>query len=157
MRLVGFEELSATAVRDRVLARRAEFWSGSALTEQAVVGLHDPLFFHQLGGFGALALSADGQDAGYLLGLVSADRLAVVHALAVHPTWRRRGVAGSLLSRFAELATSLGARAVQGVAVSGDPAVEALGARFGTHAALSAEHGGPGEDRLLLTRALPLA
>jgi hypothetical protein len=53
LRLVGFEELSATAVRDRVLARRAEFWSGSALTGQAVVGLHDPLFFHQLGGFGS--------------------------------------------------------------------------------------------------------
>ena len=102
VRLVGFEELSATTLRDRLLARRPEFWSGSALGDAAVIGLHDPLFFHQLGGFGALALSADGEDAGYLLGVVSADRLAVVHAVAVHPSWRRHGIAARLVGRFAE-------------------------------------------------------
>jgi GNAT superfamily N-acetyltransferase len=156
LRLVGFEELSATAVRDRVLARRAEFWSGSALTEQAVVGLHDPLFFHQLGGFGAVALTGDGDDAGYLLGVVSADRLAVVHAVAVHPTWRGRGVATALLTRFAGLASGVGARAVQAVAVPGDGAARALADRFGAHAAPSAGHAGPDGDRVLYTRALPL-
>jgi GNAT superfamily N-acetyltransferase len=154
--LVGFEELSATAVRDRLLARRSEFWSGSALDDRGVVGLHDPLFFHQLGGFGALALSADGQDAGYLLGVVSADRLAVVHAVAVHPSWRRRGIAARLVGRFAELATGLGARAVQAVAVPGDAAALALGARSGAHVAPSPGHAGPAADRVLLTRTLPL-
>jgi GNAT superfamily N-acetyltransferase len=156
VRLVGFEELSATALRDRLLARRSEFWSGSALDDATVVGLHDPLFFHQLGGFGALALSADGEDAGYLLGVVSADRLAVVHAVAVHPSWRRRGVARRLVGRFAELATGLGARAVQAVAVPGDAAALAMGARFGAHVAPSAGHAGPSADRVLLTRRLPL-
>ena len=53
LRLVGFEELSAVALRDRLLARRAEFWSDSPLDDEAVRALHDPLFFHQLGGFGA--------------------------------------------------------------------------------------------------------
>jgi GNAT superfamily N-acetyltransferase len=156
VRLVGFEELSATAVRDRLLARRSEFWSGSALDDATVRGLHDPLFFHQLGGFGALALSADDEDAGYLLGVVSADRLAVVHAVAVHPAWRRRGIAGRLIGRFAELATGLGARAVQAAAVPSDPAVLALGSRFGAHTAPSPGHAGPQADRILLTRTLPL-
>ncbi len=156
-RLVGFEELSASTVRDRLLARRAEFWAGSALEEDAVLALHDPLFFHQLGGFGAVALTSDGSDAGYLLGVVSADRLAVVHAVAVHPDHRRHGLATRLIARFAFLAADVGARAVQAVATPGDPAAQALAARFGAHAAPSPGHAGPGEDRVLFTRSLPLA
>jgi len=157
VRLVGLQELSATSLRDRLLARRSEFWSGSALDDATVLGLHDPVFFHQFGGFGALAIScADDADAGYLLGAVSADRLAVVQAVAVHPSWRGRGLAGRLIERFAALAAGLGARAAQAVAVPGDPAVAALGARLAAHRAPSPGHPGPGADRVLLTRALPL-
>jgi GNAT superfamily N-acetyltransferase len=157
LRLVGFEELSAVALRERLLARRSEFWTGSVLDEATVLSMHDPLFFHQLGGFGAVARTPDGEDAGYLLGVVSADRLAVVHALAVHPGWRRRGLAHRLVQRFAGLAASTGARAIQAVAVPGDTAVLGLGARFGASPAPSPGHAGPGADRVLLTRLLPLA
>ncbi len=161
VRLVGLEELSATSLRNRLLARRSEFWSGSALDDAAVLGLHDPVFFHQLGGFGALAIGCGPgtdheEDAGYLLGVVSADRLAVVHAVAVHPSWRGHGLAGRLIGRFAALAAEVGARAVQAVAVPGDPVAAALGARFGAHVAPSPGHAGPGADRVLFTRALPL-
>jgi GNAT superfamily N-acetyltransferase len=156
LRLVGFEELSAATVRERLLARRAEFWAGSALDDGSVLALHDPLFFHQLGGFGAVALTPDDEDAGYLLGVVSADRLGVVHAVAVHPRWRNRGVATLLVERFAAVAAGAGARAVQAVAVPADPAVLALGARFGASVAPSPGHAGPGADRVLLTRAVPL-
>jgi GNAT superfamily N-acetyltransferase len=156
LRLVGFEELSATALRERLLARRSEFWSGSALDDESVRGLHDPLFFHQLGGFGAVALAPDDQDAGYLLGVVSADRLGVVHAVAVHPGWRGRGVATRLVERFAGLAASVGARAVQAVALPDDTAVRSLARRFGAHEAASPAHAGPGADRVLFTRSLPL-
>jgi GNAT superfamily N-acetyltransferase len=155
-RLVGFENLSATVVRNRLLARRSEFWAGSRADDDAVRALHDPLFFHQLGGFGALALAADDTDAGYLLGVVSADRLAVVHALAVHPAHRRRGVAAALVERFARLATTAGARALQAVVLPDDPAGTALAARFDASVTVSPAHAGPGADRLVLTRALPL-
>ena len=156
LRLVGFEELSAVALRNRLLARRTQFWSGSALDDDAVLALHDPLFFHQLGGFGAVALTPDAGDAGYLLGMVSVDRLAVVHAVAVHPDWRGRGLGAALVERFAAVAGGAGARAVQAVAVPGDPAALALGVRFGSSAVLSPGHAGPGNDRVLLTRSLPL-
>ena len=143
-------------LRDRLLARRGEFWSGTPIADEAVLALHDPLFFHQLGGFGALAITGSGSDAGYLLGMVSADRLGVVHAVAVHPDHRGRGVATRLVTRFARLASGVGARVVQAVALPGDPAARALAARFGAHAAPSRGHAGPGEDRVLFTRALPL-
>ncbi len=155
LRLVGFEELSAGVVRERLLAARAEFWSGSALDEDSVRALHDPIFFHQLGGFGAVALGPGDEDAGYLLGVVSADRLAVVHALAVHPRWRGRGVAVRLVERFATLASSVGARAVQAVAPPGDGAIRALARRYGADEVPSPAHAGPGADRVLVTVLLP--
>ncbi|MGY2067399.1 N-acetyltransferase family protein [Blastococcus sp. SYSU DS0619] len=155
IRLVGFEELSAGALRGRLLARRAEFWAGSPLSDDAVLALHDPVFFHQLGGFGAVALTPDEDDAGYLLGVVSADRLAVVHAVAVHPGRRGTGVADRLLQRFADLAAGVGARAVQAVALPGDTAAAALAGRCGAAAAPSPGHGGPGDDRVVFTRGLP--
>jgi GNAT superfamily N-acetyltransferase len=143
-------------LRTRLLAGRHEFWAGSTHTDEEVQALHDPLFFHQLGGFGALALTPEDADAGYLLGVVSADRLAVVHALAVHPDHRRRRVGAALVERFARLATAAGARALQAVVVPTDQAGTALGTRLGATAAPSPDHAGPGVDRLLLTRSLPL-
>jgi GNAT superfamily N-acetyltransferase len=157
VRLVGIEELSAVALRTRLLAAVEEFWTGTRLGTDAVRALHDPVFFHQLGGFGAVALTPDDTDAGYLLGVVSADRLAVVHALAVRPVHRRTGLATALLDRFAGLAAAVGARAVQAVVPPGDPGAQALAATFGASAALSPDHAGPGEDRVVLTRLLPPA
>jgi GNAT superfamily N-acetyltransferase len=125
-----------------------------------VLTLHDPVFFHQLGGFGALAVdtgasTAAGEDAGYLLGVVSADRLGVIQAVAVHPSRRGQGLAGRLVERFTALAGDLGARAVQAVAVPGSAATAALAARLGAHAAPSPDHAGPGADRVLFTWGVP--
>jgi GNAT superfamily N-acetyltransferase len=154
LRLVGFEELSAVALRDRLLARRPEFWAGTVLDDATVLALHDPVFFHQLGGFGCVALTPDDDDAGYLLGLVSADRLAVVHAVAIHPDRRRRGLATRLTERFTGLAARVGARAVQAVTDPADGTALALARRFGAVAAPSPGHAGPGADRVVLTRSL---
>lgn len=157
LRLVGFEELSAGVLRTRLLDRRGAFWSGSVLPDDEVRCLHDPLFFHQLGGFGAVALTADDQDAGYLLGVVSADRLGVVHAVAVHPDHRGRGVAARLLDRFSGLAAGAGARAVQAVARPDDAAARGLAERIGASVAPSPHHAGPGADRAVYTRSLRAA
>ena len=97
LRLVGFEELSATVVRDRLLARRAEFWAGTALDDAGRAALHDPRVLPPARRLRrASPCTADDEDAGYLLGVVSADRLAVVHAArrasrpAPERAWPRR-------------------------------------------------------------------
>lgn len=153
LRLVGFEELSASALRTRLLADGA-FWTGAALPAGELRAKHDPVFFHQFGGFGAVALTADDRDVGYLLGVVTADGLAVVHLVAVHPDWRRRGVATRLLERFAELAAGCGARAVQAVTTPDDAAALALAERFDVTAAPAPDHAGPGAHRVVLTSLL---
>ena len=73
----------------------------------------------------------------------------------MHPDWRRRGVAGRLLERFAALAARLGARAIQAVVLPDDAASQALAARFGASAAPSPDHAGPGADRIVLTATPP--
>ena len=157
LRLAGLEELSAGPLRARLLDGLPDFWAGSAVPLTAAEALHDPLFFHQLGGFGTVALTPADEIAGYLLGVVTIDRLAVVHALAVHRAHRRAGVASVLLRRFTGLAAGCGARAAQAVIRPEDDASAALAARFGASSAPSPGHGGPGEDRVVLTRFLPVA
>jgi hypothetical protein len=47
--VVGFAELSATAVRARSLDAHDRFWDTDTRA------LHHPVWFHQFGGFGAVA------------------------------------------------------------------------------------------------------
>jgi GNAT superfamily N-acetyltransferase len=146
--LVGFAELSATVVRARLLAAHDRFWDVDTRP------LHHPVWFDQFGGFGTLARSADGEDVGYLLGVVTADRLAYLHLLAVRDDRRRTGLGRRLVARFDDLARDTGARVVQAVARPEDTAAVAFQTALGARAFLAQDRGGPGEDRLVLTRSL---
>ena len=117
--------------------------------------LHHPVWFHQFGGFGALARGSDGADAGYVLGVVTADRLAYLHLVAVRDDRRRSGLGRRLCRWFDELAAGAGARAVQAVIRPDDPAALALHTALGASVHLSRDHAGPGADRIVLTRFLP--
>ena len=145
--VVGLAELSATTVRARLLDDHDRFWDVDTRA------LHDPVWFHQFGGFGALARTADGQDVGYVLGAVTADRLAYLHLLAVRDDRRREGLGRRLCTWFADLALSTGARVVQAVARSDDAAALALSRALGASEHPSAGHAGPGADRVVLTRS----
>jgi len=147
--IVGLSELSATTVRARLLDAHDRFWDTDTRP------LHDPVWFHQFGGFGALARTAGGEDVGYVLGVVTADRLAVLHLLAVRDDHRRAGLGRRLCGWFDELAMSTGARAVQAVARPDDAAARALHRALGAGEHLSLAHAGPGADRVVLTRSLP--
>jgi ribosomal protein S18 acetylase RimI-like enzyme len=116
--------------------------------------LHHPVWFHQFGGFGALARTAGGEDVGYLLGAVTADRLAYLHLLAVRDDSRRNGLARRLCAWFDELAVSTGARVVQAVTRPDNAAALAFHRTLGVSEHLSADHAGPGSDRVVLTRSL---
>jgi GNAT superfamily N-acetyltransferase len=150
IRLVGFAELSATTVRARLLDAHESFWNTDTR------GLHDPVWFHQFGGFGAVAMTPGGDDLGYVLGVVTADRLACLHLLAVRADRRRSGLGVRLCRWFDELAVSTGARVVQAVARPDDTAALAFSAALGASTHLSRDHAGPGEDRVVLTRSLAL-
>jgi GNAT superfamily N-acetyltransferase len=147
--LVGIAELSATALRARLLAAHDRFW------DHDTRHLHDPVWFHQFGGFGAVARSGGGKDVGYVLGVVTADRLGYLHLLAVRDDARGAGLGRRLCAWFDDVAAGTGARAVQAVTRPGDAAAVAFHSALGASAHLSRDHAGPGEDRLVLTRPLP--
>jgi GNAT superfamily N-acetyltransferase len=146
--LVGLAELSATAVRTRLLDAHDRFWDTDTRA------LHHPVWFHQFGGFGALARTSGGEDVGYVLGVVTADRLAYLHLLAVRDDRRRAGIGQRLCRWFDELAVSTGARVVQAVTRADNAAALAFHTVLGASAHLSRDHAGPGADRVVLTRSL---
>ncbi len=146
--VVCFAELSATAVRARLLDAHDRFWDTDTRA------LHHPMWFHQFGGFGALARSADGEDVGYVLGVVTADRLAYLHLLAVRDDRRRSGLGRLMCRWFDELARNTGARVVQAVTRPGNERALAFHAALGASAHLSRHHAGPDDDRVVLTRSL---
>jgi GNAT superfamily N-acetyltransferase len=146
--VVGIAELSATALRDRLLAAHDRFW------ETDTRGLHDPVWFHQFGGFGAVALGGHGEDVGYVLGVVTADGLAYLHLLAVRDDRRGGGLGRRLCAWFDDVAASTGARAVQAVCRPDDTPAVAFHSALGAAAHLSRDHAGPGQDQLVLTRSL---
>ena len=151
IRVVGLAELSATAVRARLLDAHDRFWDVDTRA------LHHPVWFHQFGGFGALARTSGGEDVGYVLGVVTADRLAYLHLLAVRADRRRSGLGRRLCRWFDDLAASTGARVVQAVARPDNTAAVAFHTALGASAHLSRDHAGPGADRVVLTRSLPAA
>jgi GNAT superfamily N-acetyltransferase len=146
--VVGIAELSATALRARLLAGHDRFWDTDARA------LHHPVWFHQFGGFGAVARSGAGEDVGYVLGVVTADRLAYLHLLAVRDDVRGAGLGRRLCRWFDEVAAGAGARFVQAVARPDNTAAVAFHTALGATAHLSRDHAGPGQDRLVLTRPL---
>jgi ribosomal protein S18 acetylase RimI-like enzyme len=150
VRLVSFAELSATTVRARLLDAHDRFWDSDTR------GLHHPVWFHQFGGFGAVAMGSGADDLGYVLGVVTADRLAYLHLLAVRADRRRSGLGARLCRWFDELAVSTGARVVQAVTRPDNTAALAFHAALGASTHLARDHAGPGVDRVVLTRSLAL-
>ena len=146
--VVGLAELSATTVRARLLDAHDRFWHTDTRA------LHDPVWFHQFGGFGAVARSSAGEDVGYVLGAVTADRLAYLHLLAVREDHRDSPLAERLCGWFDALAAGTGARVVQTLARPDDAAALALHTGLGASTHLSRDHAGPGADRVVLTRSL---
>jgi ribosomal protein S18 acetylase RimI-like enzyme len=146
--IVGFAELSATTVRARLLDAHDRFWDTDTR------GLHHPVWFHQFGGFGALARTPGGEDVGYVVGVVTADRLAYLHLLAVREDHRRAGLGRRLCGWFDALALSTGARAVQAVTRPDNAAALSFHTALGASTHLSRDHAGPGADRMILTRPL---
>lgn len=115
------------------------------------------LFFDQLGPWGVWA-ERGGRPAGFLLGLVSAREpdLAYVHMHATDPALRRQGVGRRLYEAFAARATAAGCTRIRALAAPSREASIRFHRSLGFTGRLVAGYLGPGQDRWVLERALPL-
>ncbi|MGE0026212.1 MAG: GNAT family N-acetyltransferase [Thermoleophilia bacterium] len=116
------------------------------------------LFFEQLGPSGVWLETGDGAPAGFLLGLVSEAEpdLAYVHMHVVDPALRGRGLGEVLYREFAGRAGARGCRRIRALAAPGREASRRFHERLGFAGRWAPDHLGPGGDRWIYERALPL-
>lgn len=116
------------------------------------------LFFDQLGPSGVWLEDAQGKPAGFLLGLVSEAEpdLAYVHMHVVAPAWRGTGAGALLYREFCHRAGARGCRRVRALAAPDRRASRAFHERLGFVGTPAPGHLGPGVDRIVYERALPL-
>lgn len=116
------------------------------------------LFFDQLGPSGVWLEDGAGEPAGFLLGLVSEAEpdLAYVHMHVVAPAWRGTGAGERLYREFCERAAARGCRRVRALAAPGRTASRRFHERLGFAGTPAPGYLGPGGDRIVYERTLPL-
>lgn len=118
------------------------------------------LFFEQLGATGVHAAQyhAPDQMIGVLLGLASEieSDLAYVHFHMVDPAMRGRGVGSALYREFGERMHTRGCLRIRALAAPSRGGSIAFHESLGFVGHLAPGHLGPGEDRIVFERALPL-
>ncbi len=117
------------------------------------------LFFDQLGPSGVWMEEPGGAPAGFLLGLVSESEpdLAYVHMHVVAPAWRGRGAGERLYAEFCARAADRGCRRVRALAAPDRAASRRFHERLGFEGTDEPGYLGPGGDRTVYERALPLS
>jgi GNAT superfamily N-acetyltransferase len=142
-------------VADDFMAARAvaDAWFGHPVG----LTLHR-LFFDQLGPHGVWIARSDGAPAGFLLGLVSESEpdLAYVHLHAVDPLLRGRGVGAALYRAFGVRAAGRGCTRIRALAAPHRAGSLAFHEALGFAGPVRTDYLGPGEDRIVLERALPI-
>ena len=119
---------------------------------------HAPAFFEQLGPSGVWLETAQGEPAGFLLGLVSEAEpdLAYVHMHVVDPALRGRGLGELLYRKFCARAAARGCRRVRALAQPERAASRRFHERLGFTGRDAPGHLGPGQDRIVFERSLPI-
>lgn len=116
------------------------------------------LFFDQLGPSGVWLGTGHGVMVGVLLGLRSETEpdLAYVHFHMVDPQWRGRGVGARLYREFAARMAERGCARMRALAAPGRAASVAFHTALGFTATAAPKLLGPGQDRIVFERSLPL-
>jgi ribosomal protein S18 acetylase RimI-like enzyme len=146
------------------LAERLRDW----MEERPARGGPGRTWFRHLGGTAWLAeMSAERRPLGLVLGFRSVDRLevGVIHAIAVDPAYRRRGIARVLTERFAAFLAEAGVTTLEATCRPDNRIALAYFAALGFEPQAGpgstriyglpafADWDGAGEDRVLLVRA----
>ena len=116
------------------------------------------LFFDQLGPSGVWMEDAAGVPAGFLLGLVSEAEpdLAYVHMHVVAPILRGTGAGERLYREFCARAEGRGCTRVRALAAPDRAATRRFHERLGFVGTPAPAYLGPGQDRIVYERPLPL-
>lgn len=118
------------------------------------------LFFEQLGVFGLRADTTGPTErlVGVLLGLPSAlePDLAYVHMHMVDPATRGQGVGARLYREFGMRMQAMGCTRIRALAAPANTVSVAFHEALGFVGRFSPEYVGPGQDRLVFERSLPL-
>lgn len=133
-----------------ILGALETFWDG-----RDVRALHHPMFVHEFGDCSFVAAGERDEPAGYLLGcLATARPLGYVHALAVHPAHRRRGLARQLYDAFAQHARARGATELKAVTTPANAGSIALHEALAMTPTLIDDYAGPGQARVVFAGRL---
>jgi GNAT superfamily N-acetyltransferase len=131
-----------------IIADLPGFWG-----ERDVRHVHHPMFLHEFGDTALVVRDGD-RVAAYLLGFVAPGGVGYVHAVGVHRSHRRRGLARALYAAFADLARARGATRMKAITTPANEGSIAFHRALGLQPALVRDYTGPGEDRVVLTGSL---
>jgi ribosomal protein S18 acetylase RimI-like enzyme len=133
-----------------ILEQLGAFWDG-----RDVRALHHPMFVYEFGDCSFVLADARDEPAAYLLGcLATARPLGYVHALAVQPAHRRRGLARQLYDAFARHARARGASEMKAVTTPTNAGSIAMHEALGMSPVLVDDYAGPGRARIVFARQL---
>lgn len=140
----------------QVLADHSRYWGGRDLRDLHLLALVQE--------FGETCLVArSGGDAddvgdagilGYLIGFVTPARTGYVHLIATREDARGTGLGRALYAVFTEAARRQGAVRLKAITSPGNTGSAAFHRGLGFDVRVEADYNGPGEDRVVFSRAL---
>jgi GNAT superfamily N-acetyltransferase len=116
--------------------------------------LHHPAMVREFGN-SAFVIKQDREIIAYLFGFYSqTEPLAYVHALAVRQDHRRAGLASKLYGHFIQLAKAKGCKMIKAITSPGNSASLAFHENLGMAFETVKDYSGPGQARVVMTKAI---
>ncbi|MFJ9537332.1 GNAT family N-acetyltransferase [Streptomyces sp. NPDC101225] len=133
----------------QVLAEHRRYWG-----ERDLRALHLLALVQEFGETCLVARSADGGVLGYLIGFVTPERTGYVHLIATRDDARGTGLGRELYAAFTEAARRQGAVRLKAITSPGNTGSVAFHRSLGFGVRVERDYNGPGEDRVVFSRAL---
>ncbi|MGW1749043.1 N-acetyltransferase family protein [Streptomyces sp. NPDC002092] len=132
----------------QVLADHPRYWGDRDLRDLHLLALVQE--------FGETCLVARSDDGilGYLIGFVTPGGTGYVHLIATRDDVRGSGLGRELYGAFAEAARRQGAVRLKAITSLGNKGSVAFHRSLGFEAHVEADYNGPGEDRVVFSRAV---
>ncbi|MFJ3305024.1 GNAT family N-acetyltransferase [Streptomyces sp. NPDC086549] len=133
----------------QVLADHSRYWGARDLR-----GLHLLALVQEFGSTCLVARDEKEEIRGYLIGFVTPDRTGYVHLIATRDDTRGTGLGRALYSAFTDAARRQGAVRLKAITSVTNEGSVAFHRSLGFEARIEKEYDGPGEPRVVFSRAL---